>query len=309
MELPTSALTRDDLARLGRGHEYGDRRVRAGTWLRAAPSTYLLPGAALPDRIAAAVAHAGPDAVVTGWAACRLLRLAYADDTGAVPVLVPPGRRRISTEHVRVMPTLRPPQWRWCDDVRVAAPARAVVDSGRALPDLRSVRALVLASGVPHDDLLAELDAGAKGRSALCRRALLDLLCGAASAPEAEVLEHALAVASRLPRFLLNPDVFLGGTFLGRPDGWLVGAGLGWEVESREFHAGDEAFEHTLLRADRFLEHGLPLLHLTPRRIRELGAATGELLVATVGAAAARGAVEPRDLRVVPRGPLLPLEK
>ncbi len=305
-------LTRDGLRASGRGHDHGDRRVRNGLWVRAAPSTYVTGSVQLPDRVHAALAHTGPDAVVTGWAACRALDLPYVRDGGAVPVLVPPGRRRVSTPYVRVLPTTRPPAWwRWHGDVRVAAPARSVVDAARDLPDLRSVRALVLgaAGTVRLGDLREELETGAKARSKLCRQALADLEAGAASAPEAEVADHAAAAAraGRLPPFLLNPDVLLDGRFLGRPDGWLLGVGLGWEVDSREHHAGEDAFERTLARSDRFLAGGLSLLHLTPRRVRALGAATGELLVAAAAARRASRTLEPVGLLVVPRGPLLPL--
>jgi len=271
-------VTRAQLLDAGHGRGYGDRWVRAGSWERAAPSTYLRGAADLADRVRAAVAHAGPDAVLTGWAACALLRVPYVVDAGAVPVLVPAGRRRVSTARVRVLPTTRRPNWwTWHDEVRVAAPARAVVDAVRAAGDLRTTRAVVLSAigrgVVDLPGLREELEAGARAGSAACRRALADAAAGAASAPEAELADQASAAAraGRLPQFLLNPDVRVDGRFVGRPDGWLVGLGMGWEVDSHEHHGGREDFEATLLRHDAFVAHGLSLLHLTPRRIRQLG--------------------------------------
>ena len=91
----------------GRGRGFGDRRVRAGALVRAAPSSYVPHDADLGARIAAALQHAGPGAVLTGWVGCLALRLPDVPQRAAVPVLVPACRRRVSTPHVRVMPTTR----------------------------------------------------------------------------------------------------------------------------------------------------------------------------------------------------------
>ncbi len=101
------------------------------------------------------------------------------------------------------------------------------------------------------------------------RRAIEDARDGAASCPEAELADEAAARAraGRLPRFLLNPEVRVRGRLLGRPDGWFVGHGLGWEVDSRTHHAQDRDFDATLARHDLWLAHGLSLLHVTPRRL------------------------------------------
>lgn len=301
--------TRAALVAAGQGAGTGDARVRAGAWVRAAPSTYLLPGAQLTDRCRAACAHAGDGAVVTGWAACRLLRLPYVDDGGAVPVLVPAARQRVSTAHVRVLPTTCPPRWwRHPCGLRVAEPARAVVDAARALPDLQRVRALVLGASslVPVPAMRAQLHDGARRGRALLTRALDDAESGAASCPEAEVADLLTVSvrARRLPGFLLNPDVLVDGVFLGRPDGWLLGLALGWEVDSREFHAGEGAFEATLARSDSFLARGIPLLHVTPRRLRDRRAPWERVVEAA--AAARAGLPEPPGLLVRLRGPVLP---
>lgn len=212
--------TRAELVASGRDPCSGDHLVRRGVWVRAAPSTYLLPGAALGDRVRAALQHAGTDGVVTGWAACALLGLPYVVDAGAVPVLVPARRRRTSTPYVQVMPTTRPPAWWLADDLRVAAPARAVVDAARALGRLSDVRALVLGAQrlVAVEDLQRELTAGSRGGRLLVARTLRDAHAGAASCPEAEACDAAaeLVRAGRLPPFLLNPDVYVDGVLVGR---------------------------------------------------------------------------------------------
>ncbi len=142
--------------------------------------------------------------MVTGWARCTALQLPYVPDAGAVPVLVPAARQRASTACVRVMPTARPPQF-WHSQgqgVRVAAPARCIVDAARALTRLADMRALLFGVGAVagHAELLAEVTAGSRGHRALVARALRDLADGARSCTEAE-----LADLARTPRHLARP--------------------------------------------------------------------------------------------------------
>lgn len=307
------AVTRAELVAAGRWRGAGDRLVAHGEWVRAAPSTYLTGRDDLVARVQAALEHAGQDAVLTGWVGCLALGLPDVPQGGAVPVLVPAKRRRVSTPHVRVLPTARPPAW-WTGpdlEVRVAAPARCVVDAVRALSALSDVRALVLgAVGSAHvstEDLQRELEGGARGGRALTQRALRDAAAGAASAPEAELADDLCDAARRglLPSFLLNPELRLGGRLVGRPDGWLLGCGVGWEVDSWRHHSAEETFDATLARHDRFAGHGLTLLHVTPRRLRALGAGYVPVLADAVRARRRLGP-EPAGLVVVPRGPVLP---
>lgn len=187
--------------------------------------------------------------------------------------------------------------------VRVADPHRAVVDAARRMRSLREVRALVLAALCQRwcglAQLRAELDASPRNGTALCRRAWREWEAGAWSAPEAEVADVATA-DPRLPSLLLNPTLLLGGVVLGQPDGWFLGLGLGWEVDSRRFHADDDRFDATLARHDRFGAHGLQLLHVTPRRARQLGAAYGDVLAAAVVARRRAAQPEPEGLLVRP---------
>lgn len=301
-------LTRAMLREAGLNPYLGDRAVREGAGLRLAPSTCLLGAPATDGQlVAAARLHAGDDLVVTGALACRLLGLPDVPAEAAVEVLVPAGRRRVSTSFVRVQPTTRPPRW-WTHDcgVRVAEPHRAVVDAARRMTALQDVRALVLAAlrlrWCGPDDLRAELDAHPRNGTACCRRALRDGERGAWSAPEAEVADTA-AADPRLPPFLLNPTLTLGRVVIGQPDGWFVGRGLGWEVDSRRFHAGEDDFDQTLARHDRFAGHGLQLLHVTPKRARRLGNGYGDVLAAAVRARADAGQPEPPGLAVRPFDP------
>lgn len=304
-------LTRAALHDAALNPDLGDRLVREGRALRLAPSTYVV-GTASPsdlELVASARAHAGDDLVVTGLLACRLLGLVDVPDDGAIDVLVPAGRRRTSSDRVRVHPTRRPTAVWEHVGVRLAEPHRAVIDAARRLTRLQDVRALVLAAVCQRwcsvDRLRAELDAGPRNGTALCRRAIRDAEAGAWSAPEAEVGDVAAAAvrAGRLPAFLLNPTLLLGGVVIGQPDGWLLGLGLGWEVDSRRHHGDDADFDATLARHDGFARHGLQLLHVTPRRARLLGPAYAQVLVDAVTARRRAAVPEPPGLVVRPYDP------
>ena len=312
LELVGSGLvTRADLIR-GRVHDdLADRLVRQGCWTRLAPSVFLPSDQPPTDAqlVEAARLHAGEDAVVTGAVACRALDLPYAPQERVVEVIIPPGTRVVSSPYVVVHQSEREvPTWTR-GGVRHAMPLRAVVDAGRRLHDLRSVRALLLGAvcsgSCSAEELAAEVEAGAQRGSGLVRRAADDARAGAWSAPEAEAAELVgdAVRAGRLPPFLLNPTLMVDNRRVGAPDGWVVGTGVGWQVDSRAFHAEEGDFDATLAVHDGFAEHGLTLLHVTPRRLRRLGHAWVDLLV---GAVAARppGAAEPRSLVVLANGPL-----
>lgn len=304
-------LTRGALAHAALNPNLGDRLARSGKGLRLAPSTYLLsmtPSDA--QLIAAAQEHAGEDLVVTGLLACRLLGLVDVPDDGAVDVLVEASRRRVSSAYVRVHSTTRLPRyWVHSCGARIADPHRAVVDAARDLTSLRDVRALVLGALCLRwcglDELRAELEAGPRRGTALCRRALRDWEGGAWSAPEAEVADVASAALrdGRLSPYLLNPTLLVGGVVVGQPDGWFRDLGLGWEVDSRRHHGDDDTFDATLERHDRFGAYGLQLLHVTPKRARLLGAAYADVLAAAVEARRAAAQPEPAGLVVRPFDP------
>lgn len=304
-------VTRAALVAAGVDDDLGDRLARTGTWRRLAPSVYLAsPGPPTDGQLVeAAVAHAGGDLVVTGSLACRAADLRDAPAGGPVDVLIPPGTRVVSTPYVRVRQSGRAARTWTRGGVRYAMPARALGDAARRTGDLREVRAVVLAAvadgacGV--EDLQAELTGGARRGSALLRRAVQDARAGAWSAPEAEAadLVRRGARARLLPRFALNPLLTVAGQVVGRPDGWLLGTAVGWQVDSRRHHSSQGDFDATLAVHDRFARHGLTLLHVTPRRLRQ----QGQEWVESLAAAVAAGRQQPHGLVVTPHD-VLPLQ-
>jgi hypothetical protein len=305
---PDGVLTRQGVVAAGLAGDLPRPAGATGDGHAVGPSTYLLTDGPVTDEqlIAAALAHAGRDLVVTGPLACRLIGLADVPSESAVDVLVPASRRRVSTPYVRVHPTTRPPGWwRQLSGARVAEPHRAVVDTCRRLAGLRDVRALLLgtvASGCCHvDELQAELDAGSRHGTALCRRAVRDAEAGAWSAPEAEVADVVRrrgcrpACSTRLCTWTVRSSV---SRTAGSP---------AWAWAGRSRAAGitpaDAAFDATLARHDWFAGHGLQLLHVTPRRARSMGSRYAEMLAAAVAARRRAAVPEPPGLVVRPYDP------
>ena len=268
-------------------------------------------------RVHAAIKHARarlpevkhqPTPVLSGLAGARALELRWVPAHERVQVLVGPEVHRCSNEQVLVRRTADIESidtWTWAG-VPVADAARLVVDAARECTSLRDVRGLVLGAVADNHstptELLTLLDGGAVGGTAWARRAAGDAQRGAASPPEAELVDGLLGCG--FP-FYVNPEVRLRGQLLGRLDLYLAGTGVGAEMDSKERHGGQEALDDTLSRHERVDAGGLSLVHVTPSRYRSDPAAFRERLVAKVIARRANGLGEPDGLEVIPRGPLL----
>lgn len=299
----TAAGIDEDLAR---------REVLAKRWQRPIRGYYVPHPDPLPDLVLArmATSYAGPSSLLTGLIAARALRMRWVPTLPGAQVLVPADVRRRSTALLSVrrcaaLPELTP--WLW-DGVRMAPPARVVLDSALRLGTLRDVRGVVLgavADGLTTPEAIAALLALEPfNGTALLRHAVADAAEGAASPPEAEMAD---ALRGCGQPFLLNPELWMDGQLVGSPDGYFVGSGAGWEVDSRERHEGDESFDDTLGRHTTFGGHGIVLAHPTPRRIRAQTDATAAAVLAVAQARLLLPADvrEPRGLVVVAKGPIL----
>lgn len=253
-------------------------------------------------------AHAQPQPVLSGLAGAQALGLRWVPAPERVQVLVGPEVHRRSNEHVLVRRTADVASiqtWRWAG-VAVADAARLVVDGARECRSLRDVRGLVLGAVADGQaapvDLLGLLDAGAVGGTAWARQAVRDAQRGAASPPEAELVDDLLG--SGLP-FYVNPEVRIHGRFVGHVDVYLVGTGVGAEIDSKERHGQEESLDDTLVRHERATTQGLSLVHVTPNRYRADPAAFRVRLLGAVAERRRRGWNEPAGLELIPRGPLL----
>ena len=191
-------------------------------------------------------------------------------------------------------------------------PVRAVLDACWQQP-LQQVRALVLAAVADGWVDITELErivhAGPRRGSAHVRRAVGDAHRGARSAPEAELADVLVAAVRRghLPPFLLNPELLLDGEPVVTPDAYLVGLGVGGEMDSVRHHGSARALDGTLLRHDRAARVGIELHHVTPARFRATPQAYVDRLREAVAGRRRLAVPEPLGLVVVRHGPLLPV--
>jgi hypothetical protein len=248
-----------------------------------------------------------PTPVVTGLLAARALDLPWVPDSTHVHVLVGEDVRRPSYPQVTV---------RRCWDLeavdtwsllgaRTADATRAVYDGTRECASLRDVRGLVLGGvneGVTTKDLTTLLDEGAVGGTAWARRAVLDAERGCASPPEAEAVDAMIGCGWP---FYVNPDLYLDGVFLCRPDLFLVGTGSGGELDSVQEHVASQAKLADTLNRHTAAARSIDLLHRTPAQLREDPPRMVRELIAQAQDRLSRGLGDPAGLEIRPRGPLL----
>lgn len=295
------------------------RMVSSGRWSRLWRGIYLTAGHSAGPlvRAQAALKHAArqpghgkpaPQPVISGLAGAQALRLRWVPEHTRVQVLVGPDVQRPSNEHVLVRRTADLAQvttWSW-GGLPVADPARLVVDGARECESLRDVRGLVLGAVADgHADperVHTLLDNGAVGGTAWARRAARDAQRGAASPPEAELVDGLIGCGHP---FYANATVHVDGRFVGILDVYLVGTGVGGEMDSKERHEEPELLDDTLVRHEHASTNGLSLVHVTPGRYRADPAAYHRRLFDAVADRRRRGLGEPAGLVITPRGPLL----
>lgn len=282
-----------------------DDRCRAlgGSWRRILPGVVLMQRTA-PDRaarVAAALAYAGPSAVLTGPEACLRHGLRRAPSTELLHVLIPATKHRASRDFVVVERTTRLPTPTWIGDVPLAPVTRAVLDTARRMRAIDDVRALI-AEAVQRGRcspaaLLAELDAGANAGTAPPRAVLREVIEGARSPAEAWAL--ALWRRSGLPRPSWNVPVRdRGGELLAVPDAWFDDVALAWEIDSHEWHADPAGYARTVRRNTRLTSAGVVVAQTLPSSIRD----EPDAVLADLRAAYRLAASRPRpDVHAVPR--------
>ena len=303
-------VTAQELLAAGLDPRVAERQVRHGCWQRPARGVYVPHLRELSGLELGRVAHrvAGQRVVVSGLVALRELELRWLPASDRVLALVAPDLRRRGNGRVLLRRTkeLASLQTWHRSGVELAPVQRAVVDAAWEVGTLRDVRGIVLgavADGwVGADDLEHVLATTQRNGSALTRRAIDDARRGAASPPEAELVDE--LVGYGVP-FYVNPELLLNGRFVGSPDVYLPGVGLGAEVESQERHGSVDGVENTYDRHERLTAAGIELLHLSVRRIRVSAAEAAAHVLDRARMRSLLRAAQPAGLRVVPRGPLL----
>ena len=269
-----SVVSRGQLLGLGMKDNALQWRVRAGgPWQTLLPGVYLgLTGTPnLLQQEMAALLYAGPGSLITGPVALMHHGLRGQGLLDTVDVLVPAGRQRNSTGFVRLHRTKRlPSRFVVADPMRFAPVARAVADTARLLASVRDARAVV-ADAVQRGrctvaDLAAELRDGPIKGSATFRSVLAEVADGIRSTAEGDL--RGLIKTARLPTPLFNASLYVGDTFLARPDAWWPEAGVAAEVDSYEWHLLPADWDRTRRRHDLMGAAGIIPLHFSPRQIR-----------------------------------------
>ena len=244
-----------------------------GPWHVVLPGIYMDGKGALSDRqrAVAAFLYAGHAIAVTGLAAVAWHGL-KVNCGELVDVLVPQRMRRSDAGFVRLHRTSLELGVICEDGVVVYAPLdRAIIDAARQSADLAEIRDLV-ASAVQRGKLMVghlvrELDkTGTVAGTARVRLVLAEVADGVRSAAEADLRK--LVIEMRLPTPLYNPDLYVGGRFLARPDAWWPDAGVAVEVDSIAWHLSPADYERSQIRHDRMIAQGIRVLHFTPRYLR-----------------------------------------
>ena len=246
-------------------------RLRAGQWLRLAPSVYLTSPPATPvDRLHAAALHGGRGCAISGAAALFALGFRAVRPPSAELVLVRSDSGAESWGRIRVRRTARLPRPRWRSGLPLAPVARAVADHALRLRRLDRVQAVVAEAvqrrmcGVA--ELAAELESGPRQGSRLLRAALRDVGYGALSVPEAGAgrLLRTAAIAG----FEQNAEVHVGARRLIVDFLWRnLRAVL--EIDSTEYHLTPHDHDRTLARDQVLQAAGYVVLHIKPSQLRD----------------------------------------
>lgn len=260
-------LTRADAISLGFTSGAIDYRLATRRWHRVLPATYLT-GNTLTwdDRLAAALAFAGPHALLTSTAALADAGLRCVSRPEKVLLLVPRANHIRPAGFVRLRRTDRMPTAAQVAGPRRAAPARAVADLAlewRSLDDVRTLVAQAVHTRLCSiGELRTEYEQGPHKYSANLRRAIADIDAGAWSAPEARAA--GLLIDARVPPFEQNARVDL-------PDGTWLYVDFLWralravlEIDSDEHHGDPLQRDRTDARHVKLQSLGLSVVHRRP---------------------------------------------
>ena len=115
-------------------------------------------------------------------------------------------------------------------------------------------------------ELADELSNGPVRGSAMFRSVLAEVADGIRSTAEGDLRD--LIRVARLPMPMFNPSLYLGDTFLAKPDAWWPDAGVAAEVDSREWHLSPDHWDRTRHRHTLMAAVGIRPLHFSPHDIR-----------------------------------------
>jgi hypothetical protein len=263
-------VTHRELVEMGMGISTVCHRIRpTGPWQRLHPGVVLAHSGSptFRERMLGGLAFAGDDALLTGACALRLYGVNAVRSVRRAHVLVPHRRHRQSRAELTVERTRHLPEPVVRSGLRLAPPARALVDACRAmerLDDVRELVAEVVQTGLcTVDELHEALVQAARQRTALPRRVLLEVGLGVWSAAEAKVREVFERHGIPQPRWNWALHT-LDGTHVVTPDGWweLIGAAL--QIDSMAWHLSPARYKRTQQLQRALGLHDVPFLPVAP---------------------------------------------
>jgi very-short-patch-repair endonuclease len=260
-------LTRAGAIELGFTARAIEHRLATRRWNRVLPAVYLT-GNTLTwdDKLAAALAFAGPDGLLTSGAALADLGLRSVSRPATILVLVPRANHVRPSGFVRLRRTHRMPTAAALPGPRRARLARAVADLALERRHLDDVRALVTQAVrmrlCSTAELWTEYAEGPHKFSANLRQALEDVDAGAWSAPEGRAAR--LLSSAGLAPFEQNARIdFPDGTWLYVDFLWRALRAV-LEIDSDEHHGDPQQRDHTDQRHLKLQSLGLSVAHRRP---------------------------------------------
>ena len=180
-------LTRDEARRIGYSTDAVKHQLATGRWRRILPRTYLTSDTLTwLDRLAAALAFAGPDALLSG-AAALCDEFESVRRPGTILTLVPYAFAPRSTGWVQIRRVERMPPARLAPGPSRVEVARAVADTCIGMRCMDDIRAVVTEAVrrrlCTAEELALAVDAGPRRGSKLVREAVREAAGGAWSAP------------------------------------------------------------------------------------------------------------------------------
>ena len=268
---PDGVAAREALVALGLTHSYISRQCREdGPWRRPIPGVIIFSNRrpTLRQQARIALAHAGPDAMITGVQAARLHGVRNLPPEPRLHALITHRRKVASWGWAIVERTIHLPEAVEVGGLPVAPLARALIDAARRMDHLPSVRAMItdaVERGLCDvEDLRLEIAQASTIGSALPRVVIREISAGTRAAAEHWVA--AVVQESRLPAPEWEVELEdQSGALLGQVYAWWPSVGMAVQVafEEMEVEPG-KADSPAELTAD-----DLVIVKLRPTRLRD----------------------------------------
>ena len=271
-------------------------RIRpGGPWQRLLPGV-VLAHSGTPTRFEkrlGALRYGGDDAVLTGLDALAEMHVRTAERLvdRKIHLLIPHSSQRSSHGFAVVTRTRRLPQPVTRRGLRCAPLARALVDACRQIERLDDVRELVADAVQNHRcdprDVLAEVKAAARQRTALTRAVLKEIAAGIRSVAEARLREEFRRRG--VPEPVWNAELLTrDGEFVAAPDAYWAAYGVALELDSMAWHLSPDRYRRTQQRQRSLVVHNVDVLPVAPQDAIENPAALCEQVMQKLRNAAAR---------------------